>query len=136
MTKISKDLNKFIFNDLIKESNVFYYKKDGKVYLSDSYFIGIILEDDFLINMDKLKEVDLSRFFENLNIEDYHKIKTWYGKEQYIFLLDENDYKVTCQKKYFKMFKDFDLYIYKDNKPILCLDGDTCIGLILPIKEY
>lgn len=136
MNKHSKTINKFLFDYLVKEDKVFYYIKDEKVYLSDSYFIGIIPEDDFILSQEKCNNVDLTKFVESLNIEDYHKVKTWYGKEQFIFLLDDNDCKITLQKKYFKMFKDYELYIWEDNKPILCLDGEEVVGLILPVKEY
>ena len=136
MNKHSKTINKFLFDYLVKEDKVFYYIKDEKVYLSDSYFIGIIPEDDFILSQEKCNNVDLTKFVESLNIEDYHKVKTWYGKEQFIILLDDNDCKITLQKKYFKMFKDYELYIWEDNKPILCLDGEEVVGLILPVKEY
>lgn len=136
MNKHSKTINKFLFDELVKGNNVFYYKKEEKIYLSDSYFIGVIPEDEFILNPDKIKNVDLVHFIETLNIEDYRKVKTWYGKEQYIYLLDDNDYKITCQKKYFKLFKDYDLYIWQDIKPILCLDGEEVVGLILPVKVY
>lgn len=136
MNKHSKTINKFLFDYLVKEDKVFYYIKDERVYLSDSYFIGIIPEEDFILSSEKCNNVDLTKFVESLNIEDYHKVKTWYGKDQYIFLLDDNNYKITLQKKYFKMFMDYDLYVWQDNKPILCLDGEEVIGLILPVKEY
>ena len=135
MIKHSKEINKFLFDYLVKGNKVFYYTKDERIYLSDSYFIGIIPEEDFILNKEKCNNVDLSKFIESLNIRDYHKVKTWYSKEQFIFLIDDNDYKITIQKKYFKMFKDYDLYIWQDNKPVLCSDGKELVGFILPVKE-
>ena len=136
MNKFSKDINKYYFNLLLKGDKVFYTIIDDKIYLSDSYIISIINKDDFLLNIEKLINVDLRIFFNKLNEFDYRNIKTWYGHEDIISLLDDNNYKVNINKKYFKLYHDMSFKIFENIKPVIVYNNDEIIGLILPIKVY
>lgn len=136
MNKFSKDINKYYFNLLLKGDKVFYTIIDDKIYLSDSYIISIINKDDFLLNIEKLINVDLRIFFNKLNEFDYRNIKTWYAHEDIISLLDDNNYKVNINKKYFKLYHDMSFKIFENIKPVIVYNNDEIIGLILPIKVY
>lgn len=136
MNKFSKDINKYYFNLLLKGDKVFYTIMDDKIYLSDSYIISIINKDDFLLNIEKLINVDLRICFNKLNEFDYRNIKTWYAHEDIISLLDDNNYKVNINKKYFKLYHDMSFKIFENIKPVIVYNNDEIIGLILPIKVY
>jgi hypothetical protein len=83
-----------------------------------------------------MKEVNLEQFFKKLDLDDYRDISGWLQKEKLIYLYDKEEYKVTINKDYMKLFIMNRLMINDDIKPVLCYDENKIVGLILPIKEY
>lgn len=83
-----------------------------------------------------MKEVNLEQFFQKLDSDNYRDIFDWASKENLIYLYDKENYKVTINKRYMKLFINNQLKIDKDNVPVLCYDKDKIVGLILSIKEY
>lgn len=136
MNKFYKDINNYFFKRLIKEEEVFYYEKENNIYLSDKHFIAIIPRNESVLDLTKMKEVNLEQFFKKLDLDDYRDISGWLQKENLIYLYDKEEYKVTINKDYMKLFYLNRLMINNDIKPVLCYDENKIVGLILPIKEY
>lgn len=136
MNKFYKDINNYFFKRLIKEEEVFYYEKENNIYLSDKHFIAIIPRNESVLDLTKMKEVNLEQFFKKLDLDNYRDISGWLQKEKLIYLYDKEEYKVTINKDYMKLFIMNRLMIDKDIKPVLCYDENKIVGLILPIKEY
>ena len=136
MNKFYKDINNYFFKRLIKEEDVFYYEKENNIYLSDKHFIAIIPRNESVLDLTKMKEVNLEQFFKKLDLDNYRDISGWLQKEKLIYLYDKEEYKVTINKDYMKLFYLNRLMINNDIKPVLCYDENKIVGLILPIKEY
>lgn len=136
MNKFYKDINNYFFKRLIKEEDVFYYEKENNIYLSDKRFIAIIPRHESVLDLTKMKEVNLEQFFKKLDLDNYRDISEWLQKENLIYLYDKEEYKVIINKDYMKLFYLNRLMIDKDITPVLCYDEEKIVGLILPIKEY
>ena len=136
MNKFYKDINNYFFKRLIKEEDVFYYEKENNIYLSEKHFIAIIPRHESVLDLTKMKEVNLEQFFKKLDLDNYRDISEWLQKENLIYLYDKEEYKVTINKDYMRLFCLNRLMINIDIKPVLCYDEEKIVGLILPIKEY
>ena len=136
MNKFYKDINNYFFKRLIKEEDVFYYEKENNIYLSDKHFITIVPRNESVLDLTKMKEVNLEQLFKKLDLDNYRDISEWLQKENLIYLYDKEEYKVIINKDYMKLFSMNRLMIDKDIKPVLCYDEEKIVGLILPIKEY
>lgn len=136
MNKFYKDINNYFFKRLIKEEEVFYYEKENNIYLSNKHFIAIIPRNESVLDLTKMKEVNLEQFFKKLDLDNYRDISGWLQKEKLIYLYDKEEYKVIINKDYLRLFSMNKLMIDKDIKPVLCYDEEKIVGLILPIKEY
>ena len=136
MNKFYKDINNYFFKRLTKEEEVFYYEKENNIYLSDKYFIAIIPRNESVLDLTKMKEVNLEQFFKKIDLDNYRDISGWLQKDNLIYLYDKEEYRVTINKVYMKLFIMNRLMIDKDITPVLCYDEKKIVGLILPIKEY
>ena len=136
MNKFYKGINNYFFKRLIKGENVFYYEKENNIYLSDRYFIAIIPINEFVLDISKMKEVNLETFVKKIDLYNYRDISNWDQKEKLIYLYDKENYKI-INIDYMKLFSMNRLMIdiNKDISPVLCYDEDKIVGLILPIKE-
>lgn len=136
MNKFYKGINDYFYKRIIKEEEVIYYEKESDIYLTDKYFIAIIPRNEFVLDKTKMKEVNLTIFFEKLDLYNYKDVSDCLSKENLIYLYDNENNKVIINKKYMKLFITNRLEIKKDNAPVLCYDEEKIVGLILPIKEY
>lgn len=134
---------------LNKELLNLYYKKDkkiyaqlvhDKVYVTDSYRIWILKCDDFMLDMNKLKTVDLVHFFNEdgyiPGIKTNKLVEMENGSVCVYLTSEENDFEVAINQKYLDVFENYTLRIKGETQPVLVYEGNEIVGLILPIRTH
>lgn len=133
---------------LNKELLSIYYKKDkrvyaqlvkDKVYVTDTYRAWIIKNEDFLIDVDKLKKVNLDKFFNDDGYEPAVKTNELKQMNDFVGVYVTNEdgsVKALINKKYFDVFENYTLKIKSDTLPIFVYEHEELIALVLPAKVY
>jgi len=136
-----KKLNKELLNLYYKKDNRLYAQLvHDKVYVSDSYRVWILKNEDFMLDMNKLKTTDLVHFF---NEDGYiPAIKTNRLVQQNdsitgIYLRsEESDFEVLINIKYLDMFENYTLKIKGETQPVLVYEHNELVGLIVPMRTF
>lgn len=134
---------------LNKELLNLYYKKntklcvqlvDDKVYVTDSYRMWILKYDDFMLDINKLKTVNLVQL---INEDGY---VLGYKTNQLLDMKDwtvgvyikseEQDFEVLINQKYLDMFENYTLKIKSEYAPVLVYEKDELVGLIVPMRKF
>lgn len=136
MNKIVKDINKYYLDLLIKEEKVYYEIVEDQILLSDSHMISILNRNEFFLNINLLKEVDLKRFLDNLELDQYVNIKSFYPNKDKTYVLFNDSQEVLIDKKYLKLYELLNIKINADMKPVLFYEKDFLRAFVLPIKRY
>lgn len=136
-----KKLNKELLN--------LYYQTDKKiyaqivhdyVYVTDSFRIWKLKYDDFMLDMNKLKTIDLAHFFnEDGYIPAYkeNRLVEYEDRTIGVYLTsEESDFEVLINKKYLDMFENYTLKIKGEREPVLVYENNELVGLIVPMKQY
>lgn len=138
--KVQK-LNKELLNLYYKKDKRIYAQKvDGKVYVTDSFRAWIFKEEDFILDINKMKEVDLTKFF---NEDDYitaHKENRLVEMKDGIIgsylTSDEEDFEVLINSKYLDVFENYTLKIKSETSPVLVYECEELVSLIVPMRQY
>ena len=134
--KIINEITKLFYKQQLFD--VMIGKEDGYVYVGDKYHIYRIIEDDFILNVDKLiidgaRSYDFSKFFFErpavinkgiiLRLEDKNAVQ-----------LVGDGFNVYIDEKYLKHFQKPTFQGTGKNEPVIVLENDVAVGLILPIN--
>lgn len=134
---------------LNKELLNLYYKKNKKVYaqlvhdnvyVGDSYRIWRLKYDDFMLDMNKLKKIDLVHFFnEDGYVEGFKTnklVENENGTTSVYITSEEHDFDVLINKKFLDVFENYTLKIKSETSPVLVYENDEAVGLLLPIRQH
>lgn len=136
--ELNKEIIKLFYN---KNKKILVEKKDGKIYITDSYVVWILNEEDFIFDINKFKTVNIKSIVDNVeNKELLNAIKSnEFSKEKnvvYSKLVCE-DIEVTINEKYLKCFNENCTFkVVNAITPVLVYENDNLVGLICPIKKY
>ena len=126
-----------------KNPDNYHYSKieeNKRVALTDGFVLWSIDEDDLLINLDRLKESNLTQFLD-VNPGDLQllEVKEYFrkpgDKEEYVRLQGKDVGKVYIKSKYLEFFENYELVGTGSKKPVyVAEEGRTgATGVIMPI---
>lgn len=137
-----KELNKEIIKLFYDKNKKIYVQKQGdKVYISDSYVVWILNEEDFIFDVNKFKDPNIKSIIDNIqNKELINGVKSnellKEDKDIFVNIIHDN-IKVKINEKYLKCFNENCTFkIVNDTTPVLVYENDNLVGLICPIKTY
>ena len=132
INKVNEEFIKLYF----KTKKVYYQKLDKYVYLSDSYRIYRLNEEDCLLDTSKFIEAPLGKFMEdnqynegiitNELVVDKYKLRV-------IKTIEENKI-IYVNDNFLKLFDDPQVMVKDEISPIYVYEKDELVGMLLPIK--
>ena len=134
--KLNKELLDLYYK---KDKKVYAYKAEDKVYLSDSYRAWIINNEDCVLDINKMNNVDLTKFFNEDGYETGIKTNEMVQLEKYVGVYITNEdksLKVVISQKYLDVFENYTLKIKAEDKPVLVYEHEELVGLILPMRTF
>lgn len=132
-----KDINKEMLNQYYKDKRVFYDEMNDKILVTDSYRMYVLNESDFILDKNKLRKVDLSRFIDDSGYIESTITNNLKFMDKIILRTISNENKsLLVNNKYLKLFDNPEVKIKDDHSPVLVYEKGEFVGLILPIKEY
>ena len=132
-----KEINKKFMDLYFKGKNIVYQKEDNYIYITDSYIMYKLKEEDFILNINLFKQLDLLNFLNETDYKDSIISDELFIKDKNkLRLIYNNDYKIKINNDYLKYFDNPTLKIKNETSPVLVYENDLLAGLICPIKEY
>lgn len=132
INKVNEEFVKLYF----KTKKVYYQKVDKYVYLSDSYRIYRLNEENCLLDTSKFIEVNLENFMYCTNynkgiitnelVVDKYKLRV-------IKTFDENEI-IYVNDNFLKLFDNPRVMVKDKTSPIYVYEKDELVGMILPCK--
>lgn len=132
INKVNEEFVKLYF----KTKKVFYQKVDKYVYLSDSYRIYRLNEENCLLDTSKFIEAHLENF---MNCTDYNEgiITNEFVVDKYklrvIKTIEENEI-IYVNDNFLKLFDNPRVMVKDKTSPIYVYEKDELVGMLLPIK--
>lgn len=131
-----KEINKKFIDLYFKGKNIACQKEDDYIYITDSYIV-YKLKEDFLLNVNLFKQVNLLKFLNETDYKDSIISDTLFIEDKRkLRLIYNNDYKIKINNDFLKYFNNPILKIKNETSPVLVYENDLLVGLICPIKEY
>lgn len=133
INKVNEEFVKLYF----KTKKVYYQKVDKYVYLSDSYKIYRLNEENCLLDTSKFIEAPLGKFMEdnqynegiitNELVVDKYKLRVIKTMEDKIIYVNDN---------YLKLFDDPHVMVKDEISPIYVYEKDELVGVVLQLRWY
>lgn len=131
INKVNEEFLKLYF----KNKRVFYQKVNKYVYLSDSYRIYRLNEENCLLDTSKFIENHLENFMNCTNykegiitnelIVDKYKLRV---------IKTTEDKRIYVNDNYLKLFDNPIVMVIDETSPIYVYEKDELVGMLLPIK--
>lgn len=132
-----KEINKKFMNLYFKEKNIVYQKEDNYIYITDSYTLYKLKEEDFILNINLFKQVNLLKFLNETGYKDSIISDELFIKDKIkLRLIYNNEYKIKINNDYLKCFDNPTLKIKNETSPVLVYENELLVGLICPTIEY
>lgn len=137
-----QQLHNYIIKNLIKGDRYVYDEDEKNIYFTEGYTMHVMNKNENFINLDKVKKVNLSDFFEKFDLEKAIPIEN-------LNILLNNDFKKkvikgVCDGKEFYFYeerlkyfdKNYKLYKMDTNpfNPIYLTEGEILKGVIMPMR--
>lgn len=132
INKVNEEFVKIYF----KTKKVFYQKVNKYVYLSDSYRIYRLNEENCLLDTSKFIEAPLEKFMQdnqynegiitNEFVVDKYKLRV-------IKTFEENEI-IYVNDNFLKLFDDPHVMVKDKISPIYVYEKDEIVGMLLPVK--
>lgn len=135
--KLNKELLNIYYN---KDKRIYAQLVEDKVYITDSYRAWIVNKEDFILDINKMKNVDISKFFNEDGYITAHKenrfVEMTDGTMGVYLTSDETDFEVLINKKYLDVFENYTLKIKGEREPVLVYEHEELVGLVLPMRTF
>lgn len=132
INKVNEEFVKLYF----KTKKVFYQKVDKYVYLSDSYRIYRLNEENCLLDTSKFIETSLESFMNFINYDEgiiTNEFVVDKYKLRVIKTIEENKI-IYVNDNFLKLFDDPHVMVKDETSPIYVYEKDELVGMLLPIK--
>lgn len=132
-----KDINKEMLKQYYKDKRVFYDEINDHIFVTDSYRMYVLNENDFILDKNKLRKVDLSKFIDDSGyVEATITNKLEFIDKIILRTISNENNSLLVNDKYLKLFDNPEVKIKDDHSPVLVYEKGEFVGLVLPIKEY
>ena len=138
-----KEINKYLLNHYYKKDCKVYCESklvDNKIYLSDLYAIFILNSDDCLLELTRLKSVNLSNFTNGLDGYSDAIISNQIIKDGKFNLVKiemiDSDKSCYINERYIKLLNNCNVKIKDNISPVLFYLNDELVGFVLPVKVF
>ena len=138
--KLNKELlNLYYKKDKLGHPTVYAQLVHDYVYVSDTYRVWKLKYNDFMLDINKLKTIDLAHLFnEDGYIPGYKTNRLIERKDGItgIYLTsEEEDFEVLINKKYLDIFENYTLKIKGEFNLVLVYENDELVGLLMPMRN-
>lgn len=137
-----QQLHNYIIKNLIKKEKYVYDEDEKNIYFTEGYTIYIVSKDDNFIDLDKVKQMNLTDLYKKFNLEEAELV------ENLSVLLNNNSKKKiikgVCDGKEFYFYeerlkyfdKNYKLYKMENNPlyPIYVTEEEILKGVIMPMR--